>query len=216
MRTHRESVGDEHLAVCIHDIGFGHLGTVAGFDYHLVFETGLLVNVDTEVDILRKVAVNEASAHFADDNRVERVPFADYIAHIHRVSVVEIEFRTVRNLSVREHHLGVGIHDAHFCETSDYDLHFASVCTFFIGGNGAKFLYLKAAFVARSHAVDGRDIAGHTTDVERTECELCSGFADRLRSDYADSLAFLHKAAVGEVAAVALGAHALLAFASEH
>ena len=51
--------------------------------------------------------------------------------------------------------------------------------------------------------------------MEGTECQLSTGLADRLCGDDTDSLAFLHHAKVRQVASVALGTNAALAFASE-
>ena len=53
-------------------------------------------------------------------------------------------------------------------------------------------------------------------DVERPHRELRAGFADGLRGDDADGLAELDQAAGREVAAVAMDADAVLAFAGEH
>ena len=55
-----------------------------------------------------------------------------------------------------------------------------------------------------------------TTDVERAHGQLRAGLADGLRGDDADGLAELHERAGGQVAAVAVHANAVLAFASQH
>ena len=55
-----------------------------------------------------------------------------------------------------------------------------------------------------------------SADVERAHRELRAGFADGLRGDDADGLAELDQRAGREVAAVAMDADALLAFASQH
>ena len=57
---------------------------------------------------------------------------------------------------------------------------------------------------------------GHTADVERPHGQLRAGLADRLGGDDADRLADLDRPAGGQVAAVALGAAAALAFAGQH
>ena len=54
------------------------------------------------------------------------------------------------------------------------------------------------------------------TDVERTHRELRAGFADGLRGDDADGFAELDQRAGREIAAVAMHADAVLAFAGEH
>ena len=216
--AHGESVGFEHLAIGVNDVGFGNLslGTVFRLDDNLVFETGLFVEVDAVGDVLNEVLIFDAAADFADDNCVEGVPFADDVAFLDNVAVFEEEFRTVRDVGVGEHHACVGVHDTHFGETADNHLNVLSVRADFVGGNGAEFVDFEFTVVARGDRRNGSDVRSHTTDVECTEGELSTGLADRLGGDNADSFAALHEAVVGEVAAVALGADALLAFAGEH
>ena len=73
------------------------------------------------------------------------------------------------------------------------------------------------AFVARlERALLDLAARGRTTDVERTHRELRTGLADRLAGDDADRLADVDLVATGEVAPVALGAHAAPGLAGEH
>ena len=81
----------------------------------------------------------------------------------------------------------------------------------------------EAQFVVTDGAVElGLDLRllehlrGSATDVERAHGQLRAGFADGLRGDDADGFAELDQAAGGQVAAVAVHANAVLAFASEH
>ena len=52
--------------------------------------------------------------------------------------------------------------------------------------------------------------------MERTKCKLRTWLTDSLGSDNAHGFAHLHHSASGQVAAVALHADTMLAFASEH
>src|ERR1700742_4310904 len=52
--------------------------------------------------------------------------------------------------------------------------------------------------------------------MEGTHCELGARLADRLGGDDADRFAVVHRSSPGEVAAVALYAHADLGFAGQH
>ena len=156
------------------------------------------------------------TSEFAYDDCVEGVPFADHVSGLDFVAVLEEQFRAVGDGRACECELGLGIDDAHFGETSEHDFDGLAVAADFGGCDGAEFLDLENAVIARYVRRYGGDVGCDTTDVECTECQLSTRFADRLCCDHADSLAFLHEAVVGEVAAVALGADAFLGLAGEH
>src|SRR5690606_37349230 len=63
--------------------------------------------------------------------------------------------------------------------------------------------------------VDRRRTRGRTTDVEGPHGELGARLADRLRGDHAHRLAVVDQVATGQVAAVALGAHAERGFTGD-
>ena len=80
-----------------------------------------------------------------------------------------------------------------------------------------------AQFVVTNDAVElGLDLRllehlrRRAADVERAHRQLRAGLADGLGGDDADGLAELDHAAGGQIAAVAMDANAVLAFASEH
>ena len=58
------------------------------------------------------------TGNLADNNGVERVPFADYIAFLDCCSVAEVKFRTIRDVGVCQHHARIGVDDTHFCQTA--------------------------------------------------------------------------------------------------
>src|SRR5690606_2243583 len=60
-----------------------------------------------------------------------------------------------------------------------------------------------------------RDVRGSTTNVERTECKLCTRFTDRLCSDDSDSFTGVYHLACRQVAAVALSTATYARLASE-
>ena len=99
------------------------------------------------------------------------------------------------------------------CQTAYHDL--ACRAVFGNGVDGAEFLEFYAAVALGYDRGIGCGVAGDTAGVERTERKLRTRFTDRLRRDNADGFAFLHHAAGGKVAAVALHADAVLAFAGE-
>ncbi len=178
MGAHRQCVGDEYLAVFVHNLCFGHLGSVFRFDDYLIFKTGLLVDVDTIVYAFHKVVVHYLAALFAHDYSVEGVPFADYIAGLYYVAVVEIELRTVGDGGVGDHHLSLGIDDSHFCESTYNYLYVATVSCLFFSGNSAEFFDFECTVVTRSHCRYRCDVRSHTTDVECTQSQLSTGLAD--------------------------------------
>src|ERR1700712_4646118 len=70
---------------------------------------------------------------------------------------------------------------------------------------------------AVGHRVQARRLVelGGAADVEGTHGELRAGLADRLCGDHADRLADIDRRAAGEIAPVALAAHAMLALADQ-
>ncbi len=151
MCAHRQSIGLDNLSVLVKDIGFGDFATVLRLDYDFFAETGLLVRVDAVGDVFSKVDVLDLTAGFADDYGIEGVPFADYIAFLDCGSVVEVEFRTVGDVCVCEHHLCIGVDNAHFGKTSDNNVYLASGCVFFIGFYRAELVDFENTVVTRCH-----------------------------------------------------------------
>src|SRR5205814_2450519 len=87
----------------------------------------------------------------------------------------------------------------------------------------AVFEFDEAQFVVTDHAVlPGFDLrlfetgSGRSTNVESAHGKLRAGLADRLRGNDPASLAEFHQSACGQIAAIAVNANALLAFAGEH
>ena len=62
------------------------------------------------------------TGNLSHDNGVEGVPFADYIARINLGTVVEEQFGTVDDRRGHKGQTGVGVEDAHFCQTSHHYL----------------------------------------------------------------------------------------------
>ncbi len=83
-------------------------------------------------------------------------------------------------------------------------------------GDGAELVDDETSVVFGLEAGSGTDVAtGDAADVEGTEGKLRTGLADSLGCDDTDSLALLDHLAGGQVAAVALGADAMLGLAGE-
>ena len=178
MGVNGECVGLEDGSVGTYNLSLGHLCTVAALDDDLLAEARLLVGLDTVGDVLHKVFVVDFSSDLADDNGVEGVPFADYVADLDVGAILEVEFRTVWDVGRGEHHAGLGIDDAHFGKTADNHFHGVALGSLLVGLYGAELLKLEDTVVARSDGGDGCDVRSHTADVERTEGELRTGFAD--------------------------------------
>ena len=80
MSAYRKRISLDNLACSIDDIGFGNFATLLGFDDDFFAETGLFVGIDAVGDVFLEVDIFDLTADFADDNGVEGVPFADYVA----------------------------------------------------------------------------------------------------------------------------------------
>ena len=104
--------------------------------------------------------------------------FADHIAFLDGCAVVEVEFRTVRDVGGGIDHLGVGIDDTHFGHSSDNDFDVAALGIHFVGLYLTELLDFEDTVVTRGYGRDGRDIRGDTTDVERTERKLSTRLTD--------------------------------------
>jgi len=146
--VHRKGICLDHIAFGIHDLCFRHLCTVFGFNDDLLTQTRLLVGVHTVGHIFNQVFIMELTGNLADDNGVEGVPFADHVTLLHSVAILEVQFRTVGDIGGSEHHVGVGIHDAHFGKTADYNLHILSVDALLVGLHGTELLEFEFTVVA--------------------------------------------------------------------
>ena len=135
--AYRQRVCLQFVALCVNDADFGVLGTVAGFDDHLVLQTRLLVDVHTVGNALDEVLVVDLTTNLADEHGVEGVPFANHVALLDLVAIVEVELCAVGDVGVGEHHAGRSVHDAHFGQTSDHHLHGLAVGGNLVGVDGA-------------------------------------------------------------------------------
>ena len=184
--------------------------TVARLDDHAVFCGGMTFGVIAVGNVFDKVDIVYLTRELGDDDVVEGVPLAHYVARFELGAVVEIELRAVRYLRAHQLEAGVVVVDTHFGKTTDYN--FVALA----GLDGADFLKLELAVVFRHKLVGCRGVGCHTTDVECTEGKLCTGLADRLSRDHTDSLAHLHHAVSSEVTAITLGTHSALGLTGEH
>ena len=210
MGIHRKGICLEDIALGIDNRSLGNLGAVTRFDNNFLAQTRLLVGINSVGDILHKVFIVELAADLAHDNGVEGVPFANNVAVLNGIAILEIELRTVRDICRGKHHLCLWIDDTHFCQTADNNLYRFAVDSLFFSLDCAEFVKFENTFVTRCNGGNGSDIRSHTTDVERTEGKLGSRFANRLSRDYTHSLAHLDRTVGCKVTAIALGADAML------
>ena len=95
MSAHRQSVGLQDFTIGINNVSFGCFGAVFRLDDDLILETRLFVNFNTIGDVFNEILIFDATGDFVDDDRVEGVPFADYVTFDNVVVSVVVEFRTV-------------------------------------------------------------------------------------------------------------------------
>ena len=105
------------------------------------------------------------------------------------------------------------VHETNLGETTHHNSH---SLTLIVGAfHRAEFFKLKTAVALGDDGGVGSGVGGDTTGVERTERQLRTRFTDGLCGDDADSFAFLHHAAGGKVATVALLTNAMTTLAGK-
>src|SRR5262249_34082340 len=136
------------------------------------------------------------------------IPFGDPLTALDLVTLLDAQARTV--LDAMDRTLGAILVDHDHRHVARHDDGFA------IGILGDVFvLDLDLAVEVR---LDERLLGdlSRATDVERPHGKLRARLADRLRGNDADRLAHVDRCSTGEIAPVALSAHAIGRFAGEH
>ena len=208
--AHRQCIGLHQLALLVVELSLGYLVVVFRLDDDALAVARSLVDLVAIGHALDEVAELECTAHLAHDHSVEGVPLAYHVALLEQVAILEEQFGTVHNVGRSEHHARVDVDDVHLGHAA-----YHNVDTVFVL-HSAQLVDLQATVVFRGHVGHGCNIAGHTTHVEGAQCELRAWLADGLCGNHTHGLALLHHAVVGQVAAIALGTHAVLGLAGEH
>ncbi len=170
--TYRQRIRAHEISVIVIELGCGHLRTVLRLDDDFLAEVGALVALRAERHALFHILEADLTTLFRNDNGVEGVPFANHVANLHGVAVLEIEFRTVRDVSSGQDDPGFGLDNTHLSHTAYNDANTILVL------DRTELVDLKFAVVAGSDVLHGCHVACHTTDVERTESKLRTGLTD--------------------------------------
>ena len=204
----------QDVAILIQDVHGGHLHPVVRLDDDELLQACLFVGLNLVVDTFDDIFELDLTGHLRNDNSVEGIPLGNNLVLLHCIAVVLVERTAVGHVGRQQDNACGGVDEANFCQTAHNDL---CRCSSLVDNvHGAQFLELEAGIVLGLDAGIGRCVACHTAGVERTERQLCTRLTDGLCCNDADCLALLHHAAGGKVAAVALHADTLAAFAREH
>src|SRR5690606_5901087 len=182
----------------------GVLGLVARFRDHLLAVTRLLIRLLLEGHAFDDGFVLHRAVEFRKDYGIVRIPEADFITLLNRVTVAYPQEGTVRHVVGNEYPLSFRIHQLDLTGSSHHHPCRVALC---VGGfnepNAFKFhdtieLRLDVGF-------DG-NVGGSTPYVEGTQGKLCTRLADRLGGDNAHRFAGVYHFASRQIAAIALGA----------
>ncbi len=213
MATDGEVVGTQQFAILVQYVTGRNLVAVLRLYDDVLALLGGLVCLHAVGDILYDVLELYLTGRLGNDNRVERIPLGHDVALLDEVALLLEQGAAVRNVLAEQHDAGLGLHKADFSQAADHDLGRTGIG---LGIYGTQFLKLEACIVLGLYLSIGNGVAGHTTGVERTQRQLCTGFTDGLCGNDAHSLTDVHHAAGSQVAAITLDADALVAFAGQH
>ena len=204
----------DYVALLINNVKSRTLGLVLGLDDDFV-------TVDRKIIACLNL-IGNAGNHVleADFTRmlyygysVIRIPFTYSVAFDNFVPVSLVEYRTVRDIVLREGNAGVLVYDAKLGCTAYYNIldTTVTICSQY----GTKFVELKLTVVLGIYRRIRSRARCSTTDVEGTERKLGTRLTDRLSGDNSDNFSLFNHSAGCKVATVTLGADALAALASE-
>ena len=214
MGTDGKVVHLEDVAFGIHDIEGRVLGTLTALDDDLVLQAGLSVALDTVGDVLDNILEGDATGDVGNNNGIVRIPLGNKFVLGQHVAGSLVKLGAVGQQGREEGNVGIGIDNTHFSRTT----HDNMVAVALVVGirHGTEFVDDETAFVFGLQAGGGTNVStGDTTDVEGSQGQLSTRLTDSLCGDDADGLTLLDHLAGGQVAAIALGADAMLRLASE-
>ena len=185
------------------------------FDNDLFFQTCSFVTFHFVSNTFHYTFEFDLTGNFRYDNGIERVPFDDYVTLSNFISVVKEQLRTVRDIMSQQYDLCIRIDDTHFSQTAYYYLIFLTSCSV-VSFNSTKFVYFQNTVVFRCNAVFCSNVRSNTTDMECTQCQLCTRLTDRLGSDNSDNFTFLNHAACCQVTTVTLSTNTFLRFTGKY
>ena len=114
-------------------MSFRNLCTVFRLSDNLFVQTRSFVSFLAECHTFDDVFKVHLTGNFADDYGVERVPFTNYVTLLDCSTVLEVQFRTVRDVRICKNHICMRINDTHFSKTTYNNVaSFSLNCTQFV------------------------------------------------------------------------------------
>ncbi len=172
MRSYRQRVAAYKLSLVVIYLCCGNLCAVFALDHDLLAELGCLISLYTISHTFIDILETNLTTLFRYDDCIEGVPFANHVAWLHCISIVEEKFRTVRYIGIHQNDSGLRLHNTELTHTTDNDIHSIGIL------DGSEFLDLKFAVITRGDILDSGNVTGDTTDVECTECKLGTRLTD--------------------------------------
>ena len=192
----------------------GNLRSVLGLHDDEFAQTCGVIGFDTVCNTFDNILKLDTAGGLGDDYGIERIPASNHVALLNLFTVALVKRGAVRYILSEEDNACVDVDETNLSQTTYYHL---GGCTSLIEDvDGAELLKLKLRIVLGFDGSVSSCVVSHTTGVEGTKCKLCTRLTDRLCCDNTYGFTLLHHAGSGKVAAVALHANAVTAFASEH
>ena len=98
MTAYREVICSENIAVFVLNVNGWNYVMVFRFDDNALRHTRSLVGLSLIGSTLGNVVETEFTGILADDNGIERIPLTDKVAFLDRVTGLEVERTTIRNV----------------------------------------------------------------------------------------------------------------------
>ena len=193
------------------DLRANNLGsaTALGVDHHQGRQTGNFVELLGNREALFDVLEMRLAGELGNDRSGQRVPVGQNGAGLDGLVYLDRQHRAIRNL-VALALAAVFVMNDDFTRAGDHH-QFLLAVGHITHGRVEPDAAVGLGFHARR---DGGARCG-AADVEGPHRQLGTRFTDRLRSDHADRLAAVDKAATAQVAPVALGANSKAGFAGQ-
>ena len=191
-----------------------HLSLIFGLDNDNLTQAGSFIRFYLISHVFNHTFEFNLTSSFCDNDSIKRIPLSNQFALLDNITVRSIQFRTVRHVMSWQDNSCIHINKADFGQTTDYHLHWF---THFINRiYRTQFFEFQTCIILGYNTCIGSHIACDTTGMECTQCQLCTRFTDRLRSDYTNSFTFLNHTAGCQVTSVTLSTYTFLRFTSQY
>ena len=209
MCAQRQRIVLQEVSVFIHDVRSRRFRLILRLDNDTLSQTGRLIALHLIGDVLLHALILDLTRNLRYDHGVERIPLDNRVTLLHRRTIFEEQFRTVRNVVGQQDNLRIRIHDAQLGQTAHYD-EVLLTRNLIDSLNRTQLIDLQRTLIFRSQAILCSDIGSDTTDVERTQSQLRTRLTDRLCSDDTDNLTLLNHAVRSQVTTITLRTNTLL------